>query len=92
MINILKYIIDYQEFLGFIAAGFSTISFLPQVIKVWKSRSVKDISTLMYVFYCISVILWLLYGLVINSVPLIISEILTLILVAIILFMKHTWK
>lgn len=85
-------IIDYHQYLGFIAATLGVISFLPQVIKIWKSRSAKDISTLMYITYGISVILWLIYGVIIQSLPLIVAEILTFILIVIILMMKFLWK
>ena len=82
----------YQELLGFIAAGLGAISFLPQLIKIWRFRSVKDISTGMYVIYTFSVVLWLIYGIIIKSEPLILAEILTLILVSTILIMKYLWK
>ena len=92
MMGFLEYVIAYQEFLGFVAAGLSAISFLPQLIKIWRFRSVKDISTGMYVIYAVSVILWLIYGIIIKSEPLILAEILTLILVSAILAMKYLWK
>ena len=85
----LEYVIAYQELLGFVAAGLSAISFLPQLIKIWRFRSVKDISTGMYVIYAVSVILWLIYGIIIKSEPLILAEILTLILFSAILTMKY---
>ena len=92
MMGFLEYVIAYQELLGFVAAVLSAISFLPQLIKIWRFRSVKDISTGMYVIYAISVILWLIYGIIIKSEPLILAEILTLILVSTILVMKYMWK
>ena len=92
MIWFVEYIVAYQELLGFIAAGLGAISFLPQLIKIWRFRSVKDISTGMYVIYIFSVILWLIYGIIIKSEPLILAEILTLILVSTILVMKYMWK
>ena len=92
MMGFVEYVIAYQELLGFVAAGLSAISFLPQLIKIWRFRSVKDISTGMYVIYAVSVILWLIYGIIINSEPLILAEILTLILVSAILAMKYMWK
>jgi len=88
----LEYLIAYQELLGFVAAGLSAISFLPQIIKIWRFRSVKDISTGMYVIYAVSVILWLVYGIIIKSEPLILAEILTLVLVCTILTLKYLWK
>ncbi len=92
MLSFIDYIINYQEILGFIAATLGSVSFLPQVVKIWRLRSVKDISTSMYILYTISVILWLIYGIVIKSAPLIIAEIVTLILVSTILVMKYLWK
>jgi len=41
MIDLLEYMVAYQEILGFTAAGLSAISFLPQLIKIWRFRSVK---------------------------------------------------
>ena len=92
MLNFIDYIIDYQEILGFIAAALGSVSFLPQVIKIWRLRSVKDISMSMYILYTISVVLWLIYGIIIKSSPLIIAEMVTLILVSTILVMKYLWK
>jgi MtN3 and saliva related transmembrane protein len=92
MSNFIRYIVAYRELLGFIAAALSAISFLPQVIKIWRFRSVKDISTSMYIIYALSVILWLIYGIIIKSAPLILAEILTLILVSTIPTMKYMWK
>jgi MtN3 and saliva related transmembrane protein len=92
VICFVEYIAAYQELLGFVAAGLSAISFLPELIKIWKFRSVKDISTGMYVIYTFSVMLWLIYGIIIKSAPLILAEILTLNLVCAILTMKYLWK
>lgn len=92
MLNLIDYIVAYQEVLGFIAAGLGAMSFLPQVIRIWRFRSVKDISSAMYIIYGSSVLLWLAYGIIIKSEPLIFAEILTLVLVSIILLMKYLWK
>jgi len=92
MISFIEYITNHHELLGFVAALLGTISFLPQVIRIWRFRSVKDISSAMYIIYGSSILLWLLYGIIIKSTPLILAEILTLILVSIILVMKYLWK
>ena len=92
MLNLIDYIVAYQEVLCFIAAGLGAMSFLPQVIRIWRFRSVKDISSAMYIIYGSSVLLWLAYGIIIKSEPLIFAEILTLVLVSIILLMKYLWK
>ena len=88
----MEYIVAYQDFLGYIAAALTTISFVPQVIKIWRFRSVKDISIIMYIIHTLSVILWLIYGITIKSMPLVIAETLTLILVSTILTLKYLWK
>ena len=92
MLNFIEYAVSYQEYLGYTAALLGALSFLPQLVKVWRFRSVKDISTGMYVIYALSVILWLAYGIIIKSAPLITAEILTLVLVSAILIMKYIWR
>jgi MtN3 and saliva related transmembrane protein len=49
-------------FLGLTAAFCSTVAFLPQVVKTWKSRSTADISLSMYLVLVLGIILWLAYG------------------------------
>ena len=83
---------DYIEILGLAAGSLTTISFLPQVIKTWKSRSAKDLSLVMFSLFCLGVIFWLIYGLLINSLPVIISNIFTLVLSSMILFFKLKFK
>ena len=92
MLNFIEYTVPYQEHLGYVAALLGALSFLPQLIKVWRFRSVKDISLAMYIIYTTSVILWLAYGIIIKSAPLITAEILTLVLVSAILIMKYMWR
>lgn len=92
MLNFIEYVVSYQEYLGYTAAILGALSFLPQLVKVWRFRSVKDISLAMYIIYTMSVILWLAYGIIIKSAPLITAEILTLVLVSAILIMKYIWR
>ena len=73
---------------GFIAATMTTIAFLPQVIKVWKSRSAKDISLGMYAIFVSGVLLWLVYGCMIGAMPVIVANAVTLLLAAAILVGK----
>ena len=82
----------YQEIIGLIAAVLGIISFVPQVVKIWQTRSVKDISYVMYLIYTTSLILWLIYGIMIKSLPIILAELFTLIFVLMILVMKYMWK
>tara|TARA_B110000879_G_scaffold32969_1_gene45227 strand:+ start:648 stop:917 length:270 start_codon:yes stop_codon:yes gene_type:complete len=63
------------EIIGFIAAILTTSSFLPQLIKVWKTKSSKGVSTLMYFVMLLGVILWGVYGYLIGSKSVLIANI-----------------
>ena len=74
--------------IGFAAAFCTTIAFLPQVIKTWKTRSTKDISLGMFLLFASGIFLWLVYGLLQSDWPLIIANAITLLLSLIILGFK----
>jgi len=69
--------IDKNEVIGFIAAVCTTFAFLPQVIKVWKTKQTKDLSLRMYTVMFIGICLWFFYGLKINSLSIILANIVT---------------
>jgi MtN3 and saliva related transmembrane protein len=73
---------------GMLAGTLTTLSFLPQVIKVWKTRSTRDLSLAMFAAFTLGVALWLVYGLLIDSWPVILSNLVTLVLAGLILFFK----
>lgn len=66
------------RFIGFTAAILTTLAFLPQAQKTWKTRSTRDHSPLMYFLFCTGVTMWLLYGLLKNDAPIIFANIITL--------------
>jgi MtN3 and saliva related transmembrane protein len=68
-----------NEVVGIIAGALSCTTFLPQVIKTWKSKSTKDVSLTMFVIASIGTALWLLYGILINSISIIGTNIVVLI-------------
>ncbi len=76
------------DILGFIAGFFTTIAFLPQVIKVFKTRKTDDISLGMYVVFTLGVAMWLIFGIVLLSLPIILANSLTLAFASTILIMK----
>ena len=80
------------EIIGYLALFCTTISFIPQVIELYRTKSAKDISTSMYIIYALGMILWLIYTIWIKAVPLIIGNVISLILAIIILTMKYLWK
>jgi MtN3 and saliva related transmembrane protein len=77
-----------NDLIGSVAGTLTTLSFLPQVLKTYRSRSAKDISLVMFLLFSLGVFLWLLYGLSIQSMPIIISNFITLVLSLSILVMK----
>jgi MtN3 and saliva related transmembrane protein len=76
------------EIIGSFAALLTTISWLPQAIKTLRTRQTRDISLYAQIMLFIGILLWLLYGLMISSWPLIGANIVTLVLVGVILTMK----
>ena len=78
--------------LGLVAGAFTTIAFLPQVIKTWKSRSAKDLSLGMFSIFTVGVGLWLTYGILIDDLPVILANVVTLMLASTLLFFKLRWK
>jgi len=78
--------------LGLLAALLTTIAFLPQVIKCWRTKRTKDISLIMHIILVTGVSLWLVYGFLIKDLPIILANLVTLILVSSVLFLKIKYK
>jgi len=67
-----------SEVIGIIAGAFSCTTFLPQVVKTWKSKSTKDVSLNMFLIATLGTTLWLIYGIMINSISIIGTNIVVL--------------
>ena len=80
------------ETLGYIAAFLTTAAFFPQTIKTIKSRDTASISMAMYVMFTTGIALWLGYAFLIESMPMIIANIITFVLSATILVLKLSEK
>lgn len=78
--------------LGLTAATLTTIAFVPQVLKTWRSKSAKDLSLGMYLIFTSGVILWLIYGIIKNDIPIIAANVVTLTLALTILYFKLFYK
>jgi len=74
--------------LGYFAGFLTTISFLAQVVKTWKSRSASDLSLGMFSVFSVGIVCWLAYGFLIQEPPVIFWNAITLLLVLAILAMK----
>lgn len=76
------------EALGLFAACLTTSSFLPQAIRIWRTRSARDVSLVMYVMMAAGNSLWLTYGILIGSVSMIFANATCLLMVASVLALK----
>jgi MtN3 and saliva related transmembrane protein len=78
--------------LGFVAGALTAFAFLPQVLKTWRSRSSGDLSLSMLAAQSAGVSLWILYGVVINSSPVIVSNAVTLTMCLALLVLKIRYQ
>ena len=78
---------DIQIF-GYIAAICTSLSFLPQAIKVIKTKNTEAISLTMYSVFTFGVTMWLVYALLIPDMPMILANTITLSLASVIFFLK----
>jgi MtN3 and saliva related transmembrane protein len=74
--------------IGMAAALLTTAAFAPQAIKAWRSRSTKDVSLAMFTMMVSGILLWLVYGILIDDLPLILANAVTLVLASAILVAK----
>ncbi|OGW93817.1 MAG: hypothetical protein A3K16_04715 [Omnitrophica bacterium RIFCSPLOWO2_01_FULL_45_24] len=82
---------DRITLIGMLAAACTTFAFFPQVYKIYKTRSTRDLSLPMYAIFSTGSFLWLIYGISVKSLPVISANSVTLILSCYILAMiiKH---
>jgi MtN3 and saliva related transmembrane protein len=83
--------IDSIDLIGTLAGCLTTISFVPQVVKTWRTRSGEDVSTGMFVLFSLGVLLWLIYGLVLGAFPIILANGATLILALLVIVLKYRY-
>jgi MtN3 and saliva related transmembrane protein len=76
------------EWTGYVAATLTTLAFVPQAVKTIRSKDASSISLGMYVVFTVGLCFWLVYGIVLRSWPMILSNVITLALAATILRMK----
>jgi MtN3 and saliva related transmembrane protein len=79
---------NLADLLGAIAGILTTLAFVPQVWRVWKTRSTRDISLGMYLVFTAGVGFWLAYGLVLGAWPIVVANSVTLMLTGTVLALK----
>jgi MtN3 and saliva related transmembrane protein len=80
------------EILGLVAGTITSITFLPQVIRLWQTRSVKDLSMVMVLLLTLGTCCWLTYGLLKNDAAIIYTNVMVLIMSLIIFYFKLKYK
>lgn len=83
---------ELAEIMGLMGAFLSSITFLPQVYKTWKMKSAGDLSLSMMLIVFTSTIIWLVYGFSLHLMPVIICNGIILILSALLIYFKLTFK
>ncbi len=83
---------DITTTLGLVAGSLTTLAFVPQVVKIWRTRSADDISTIMFLLFSTGVLLWLLYGIALNALPVIVANGITLVLAVLVLVLKFRFR
>jgi MtN3 and saliva related transmembrane protein len=80
------------EILGYAAGAITALTFLPQVIKTWKDRSVKDISLLMFLIAAINETMWIVYGALLDNWVIILTNSVVLAMSLTMVYFKLRYK
>jgi MtN3 and saliva related transmembrane protein len=80
--------LETSDYFGYVAAFLTTVAFVPQAWQSWKTRDLSGISLPMYSMFTAGVAFWLMYGISIDSMPVMLANGLTLVLAAIVLCLK----
>lgn len=78
----------YVEWIGLAAGVLTTVAFVPQLLKIYATKSGRDVSMRTFLIFATGVALWLAYGLLIGSLPIVLANIVTLVLALTIIALK----
>lgn len=81
-----------NQLLGLVAGALTTLSLLPQVFKIYKSNSSKDLSLKTFLLLWSGALLWAIYGLIEKNIPVVVANVLTVILASVLVFFKFRYK
>ncbi|MES2364577.1 MAG: SemiSWEET transporter [Pseudomonadota bacterium] len=81
-----------HDWIGLLAGALTTVAFIPQVIKIWRSKKADDISVSMFLIFTVGVGLWMIYGIQIASLPVMLANAVTMILALVILILKYRYR
>lgn len=84
--------VEIIDLLGLVAGSLTTLSFVPQVLKIWRTKSGNDVSYGMFLLFSLGVLLWLIYGLALSAAPIVIANAVTLLLSLIVIALKYRYR
>ena len=80
--------VDPRDLVGYAAAILTTVAFIPQALKSWRTRDLSGVSLTMYSLFTVGVALWLAYGIILGAWPIIAANVITLALAGMVLALK----
>jgi len=83
---------NYIEGLGILGGALTSVAFIPQILRIRKTKSTKDLSWGTFLTFSIGVVFWLIYGILINELPVILANTITLIFCLTIIFYKLKYR
>jgi MtN3 and saliva related transmembrane protein len=84
--------LDTITIIGLLAGALTTIAYIPQAIKVWRTKETRDLSIVWLIILTVGELIWIVYGALINSVPVIATNVASVFLALIILGFKAKYK
>ncbi|WP_353683239.1 SemiSWEET transporter [Thermodesulfovibrio sp. 3907-1M] len=84
----MEFSINLNNIIGIVAGIITTGALVPQALKIYKTKSARDVSLTMFIFLAIGITLWFFYGVLIKELPVILANFVSLILIFSIIFMK----
>jgi MtN3 and saliva related transmembrane protein len=81
-------VMTLADWIGVVSGTLTSVAFLPQVLRVWRTRSAHDLSVGMYAVFVAGVCGWLLYGVLIHAWPVVAANAVTLLLASAVLVLK----
>ena len=82
----------FVEWIGYVAAILTTIAYVPQAFKIWKTKSADGVSLTMYLVMLSGISLWGVYGILIESNPIIMANVISFVLLSTIIVFKIKQK
>lgn len=83
---------DWIEIAGHTGAFLSSVTFIPQVYRVWKTKSANDLSMTMMLIVVSSTIIWLVYGIALDLWPVIVANSIICVLSLMLVYFKIAYK